>query len=498
MLQALLLEEVVASRALNAFGINLDMVRQFGGTDEPLNSHDSYLERLLDSASSVFRMDGSVPEVQSEHLLLGLLQVDSPIVRQLTEVGLTTVTVEEFFSRDSPELPPIEVDFLLGDRSAVPISAELGGDTTEAAITGRSDDAAFGPSIDVLRIIDAAANRLREGLRVLDDYTRFVLNDSELTDRIKQLRHRSAESCQRISPGQLREARNTPGDVGTSIHTPNELNRESLNDVAIANLKRTQESARSLEEFGKLIHTEFAIEMKQLRYDLYILESSFPDSSPSGLDPRTSKSIVDCRLYVLVTEAGCRNHWQSVVEDAISNGADVIQLREKQLSDRELIARANWVRQVTKGTETLFIVNDRADIAAIVEADGVHVGQDEASVAEVRSIVGPERIVGVSTHSIDQARRAVTDGADYIGIGPVFPSTTKSFDSFPGLEFVKQAAQEFAVPRFSIGGITSENLESLLNVGADRIAVSSSVCGARDVATATAQLKARMTATGDQ
>jgi thiamine-phosphate pyrophosphorylase len=485
------------------------MARQFGNAADSLVSNDEYLERLMDAAVEAFRVDTNQPEVQSEHLLFGLLQVDSPIAQKLTKLGLTTVSVREFFAEESSELPPIEVDFLLGADSTLP-GSEPGSEpgvtacrpeiNSPNATTPDSLSIAASASADVavLRIIDAAANRLREGLRVLDDYVRFVLNDPQLTDRIKQLRHRSADSCRRISPGQLRQARNTAGDIGTSIHTSTELNRESLNDVVIANLKRTQESARSLEEFGKLIHPEFALEMKQLRYELYILESSFPGSPTVAAESPPSKSIADCRLYVLVTENGCRSDWRNVVQDAISNGADVIQLREKHLPDRELIHRARWVRQATLGTGSLFIMNDRADIAAMVNADGVHVGQDEASVTDVRSIVGRNCLVGVSTHSIEQARQAVADGADYIGIGPVFPSTTKSFESFAGREFVGQAEHEISIPGFSIGGITPDNLGSLLAAGAKRIAVSGSVCGANDAAQATAQLKARMTPTDDR
>lgn len=505
MLQALLLEEVVATRALDAFGIKLEMARQFGDAADSLVDNDEYLERLMDAAVAAFRVDTNQPEVQSEHLLFGLLQVDSPIAQKLTKLGLTTVSVRKFFSEESPELPPIEVDFSLG-ADPTPPASESGVTACQPEInspnaatpTSLGIAARAGADIAILRIIDAAANRLREGLRVLDDYVRFVLNDPQLTDRIKQLRHRSADSCRRISPSHLRQARNTAGDIGTSIHTSTEMNRESLNDVVTANLKRTQESARSLEEFGKLIHPQFALEMKQLRYELYILESSFPGSPAAAVKPLPSKSIADCRLYVLVTQAGCRSDWRKVVQDAISNGADVIQLREKHLSDRELILRARWVRQATLGTGSLFIMNDRADIAAMVDADGVHVGQDEASVADVRSIIGRNCLVGVSTHSIEQARQAVADGADYIGIGPVFPSTTKSFESFAGLEFVGQAAHEISVPGFSIGGITPDNLGSLLDAGSKRIAVSGSVCGANDAAQATAQLKSRMTATDDR
>ena len=126
----------------------------------------------------------------------------------------------------------------------------------------------------------------------------------------------------------------------------------------------------------------------------------------------------------------------------------------------------------------LFIVNDRPDIARLVEADGVHLGQDDMPVQEARWILGSEALIGVSTHNLDQIRQAVRDGASYIGIGPVFPSRTKEFDEFPGLEFVRDASAETALPAFALGGITLDNVSEVLAAGAKRIAVSSPICRA--------------------
>src|SRR5204862_5034719 len=127
-------------------------------------------------------------------------------------------------------------------------------------------------------------------------------------------------------------------------------------------------------------------------------------------------------------------------------GAHIIQLRETTLGDRELLERTRNVRRWTRQAGLLFVVNDRPDIARLVEADGVHLGQDDLPVKEARRIVGPDLLVGVSTHSIEQVRRAVLDGASYLGVGPAFASTTKEFEHFPGLEFVRQASAETSLP----------------------------------------------------
>jgi thiamine-phosphate pyrophosphorylase len=139
-------------------------------------------------------------------------------------------------------------------------------------------------------------------------------------------------------------------------------------------------------------------------------------------------------------------------------------------------------------------MNDRPDLAVLTDADGVHVGQEELSVRDARRIVGPGRLVGVSTHTIEQARQAVLDGADYIGVGPVFPSQTKQFGSFAGLQFVREAAGEITLPAFAIGGITTENVAEVLAAGATRIAVSAAICAAEDPGEAARELR-RVTST---
>jgi thiamine-phosphate pyrophosphorylase len=126
------------------------------------------------------------------------------------------------------------------------------------------------------------------------------------------------------------------------------------------------------------------------------------------------------------------------------------------------------------------IINDRPDIAVLSSADGVHVGQEELSVADVRAIVGPKRLIGVSTHSIEQARQAVLDGADYIGCGPTFPTSTKEFSRYPGLEFLVEVSAEISLPGFAIGGINRQRLSEVLETGVGRIAVSSALDQAED------------------
>jgi thiamine-phosphate pyrophosphorylase len=226
--------------------------------------------------------------------------------------------------------------------------------------------------------------------------------------------------------------------------------------------------------------------LEQLRYRVYTLERAVETGHWSR------EHLAAAQLYVLVDGRTSSEAFAELVRALIAAGVRVLQLRDKRLSDRQLIERAHALRELTQGTSTLAIINDRADIAALVRADGVHVGQEELSVKEARSIVGPESLVGVSTHSLAQAQQAVLDGANYIGVGPVFSSPTKGFVEFPGLELLQSVSQKIGLPFFAIGGIRPENLAEVLAAGASRVAVSSAICAAADPGQAAGVFLARL------
>ncbi len=189
------------------------------------------------------------------------------------------------------------------------------------------------------------------------------------------------------------------------------------------------------------------------------------------------KHLQRATVYLLVSEEPCVRPIETVVRDALSNGVGVVQLREKQLSDRKLVELGRQIQPIVHEYGGLLIMNDRPDLAVLTDADGVHVGQDELRVSDARQIVGDDRIVGVSTHSIAQVCQACSDGADYIGVGPTFPSGTKSFSEFPGLDLVREASKECDVPWFAIGGISARNIHEVREAGARRVAVSGALCG---------------------
>ena len=152
------------------------------------------------------------------------------------------------------------------------------------------------------------------------------------------------------------------------------------------------------------------------------------------------------------------------------------------------------MRRITQGTRTIFLLNDRADLAQLADADGVHLGQDDLSVAEARKLLGPGKLVGVSTHCLADAKRAVMDGANYIGCGPTFASRTKHFSRYAGLDYLREVGASIGLPAFAIGGLNLANLDDVLATGFSRIAVGDAVTGAADPAAVLLQLRQRLVA----
>ncbi len=339
----------------------------------------------------------------------------------------------------------------------------------------------------VRRLFDANANRAREALRVLEDYARFVLNHEPLSAELKDLRHRLTAAVGPHLPAAILH-RDTPGDVGTAITTAAERHRSDLADVVTAAGKRLGEAVRSLEEYAKTFDPAAAADLEAIRYRFYAVEQRLARTlRPAG-------RFAAVRLYVLITESACRHPWEATAEQAILGGADALQLREKGLDGGELLARARRVVALCRRHDVLAIINDRPDVALLSGADGVHLGQDDLPAADVRALLGPAKVVGVSTHELAHAERAVADGADYVGVGPVFRSGTKPRDLSPGLPYAAAVAARVTIPAVAIAGITAANVGQVLATGVRAVAVTAAVTGADDPRAAAAGLKARLSA----
>ncbi|MFH0982836.1 MAG: thiamine phosphate synthase [Planctomycetota bacterium] len=333
------------------------------------------------------------------------------------------------------------------------------------------------------RILDANLNRAREALRVLEDYARFALEDAALTTAAKTLRHTLADAVQQAGLTGLIAARDIVGDIGCSIAAAGEYERASLTEVVLAAGKRLTEALRAIEEVGKTRSGSFGAAIERMRYGAYDLEKRL------AVRMNPCRAFVQARLYVLITESLCIDGWLSTAEAALRGGADVLQLREKTLGDCELLERAKRLARLCHDAGALCIVNDRPDVALLAGADGVHVGQDDLPVAEARRVVGQERIAGVSTHSLEQARAAIAASPDYLAVGPMFETTTKAVDRIAGPALWSVVRQETALPLVAIGGITADNVDELVKLGCRCVAVCQTVVGAADVEAAARRLR---------
>ncbi len=208
--------------------------------------------------------------------------------------------------------------------------------------------------------------------------------------------------------------------------------------------------------------------------------------------------VITCPPSLRATEgkpaiASVEAGYEAMVKAACEGGADVLQFRDKLITGRERYSVAARLRKICAQAGVLFIVNDALEVALTVAADGVHLGQDDLPVEEAKKLMHPmgikNFIVGCSTHSLEQAIEAERQGADYIGIGPVFATPTKPTYNPVGLELVRTVTNRVKVPHVAIGGIDAENVGLVLSAGAECVAVVRAVCGQDDIASAARVMK---------
>lgn len=319
----------------------------------------------------------------------------------------------------------------------------------------------------VFRVIDANLNRVSEALRIIEELARFAQNNKELTNQIKDLRHKinnifSSEYSQLIT------SRDTVGDVGTDIANFSE--RKSIMDLIQANFKRAQQALRVLEEYSKLTHPTNANTFESSRYKLYTLEKIMHSEI---INIYKTKHIENSLLYLVTDRTGFKNEEEflNAIASAIKGGVKILQLREKNTPTNEFIGLAKIVKEICSHHDCIFIVNDRVDVALAVNADGVHLGQEDMDLITARRILGNQVIIGNSTHKPEDALNAIKNGADYIGVGPVFATPTKPNRNAVGLEYVKWASANVTIPFFAIGGINNDNINEVIDSGARQVAV---------------------------
>jgi len=339
------------------------------------------------------------------------------------------------------------------------------------------------PESKTMRIIDANLNRIGEGLRLLEDLARLILNDATLSQQLKTMRHGILERDWPFNQ-QLLQARDSEGDVGINIEAPEGEKRE-LTTMVVANSRRVQESLRTIEELAKLPDVKLDPEkFKQARFDLYTIEQNLLSKLL-----RQDKVKRLPGLYLIIdTQALKERSHVDVASQAIRGGAKVIQLRDKVQSKKELLPIAEQLKKLCAEHDVLFIMNDHFDLALAVDADGLHLGQDDLPIKVARKLLPIDKILGRSTRTVDQAVAAETEGADYIAVGSMYPTPTKETAQVVGPERLRQVRQAVTLPLVAIGGINKDNAAEVLAAGADSLAVIRAVVQAENPEEAARQL----------
>lgn len=314
----------------------------------------------------------------------------------------------------------------------------------------------------ILRIIDANFNRATEGIRVAEEISRFILEDKRRTFELKSLRGELAASVGQLA-GRVK-ARDSRSDIGRTMESRTEGKRNTLLDLFGSNIKRAEEAVRVLEEFLKLENLAASRKCKQIRFKLYQIEKE--------LTPKVVKlDKLDFDVYVVTDPAF--DHLRTA-HKVLRAGVKMIQLRDKKLKKLAYRKIAKQFALLAKKHSAAFIVNDHWEMVRGLGADGVHLGQEDlnnVSLAKVRREIGEDKIIGLSTHSLDQAIKGERLGADYISVGPIFRTPSKPGVKPVGLPLLKKVLERVKIPVVAIGGIDANNYKKILKSGCRRFAV---------------------------
>ena len=330
-------------------------------------------------------------------------------------------------------------------------------------------------SSQTLRIIDASLNRAAEGLRFLEDSARFLLNDPILTEQLKTIRHIIISGDWPFHR-QLLQSRDAEGDIGANLEVEGSKDKKTLSSAIIANSRRVQEALRTLEEIAKIEGEVVPVNYKKLeqaRFDMYTIEKQLLSRLL-----RQDKVKLISGLYAVIDTGALQNRSHlAITRQIIKGGAKIIQLRDKTTLKKDLLPIAQALKNLCTEKNALFIVNDNLDIALAVGADGLHIGQEDLPVNAARKLVPMDMLIGCSVLNVEQAKQAVADGADYLGVGAIYPTPTKD-TVVMGLKTLRQIKKAVSVPVVAIGGINIDNVAVVKKAGADSIAVISAILGA--------------------
>jgi len=324
---------------------------------------------------------------------------------------------------------------------------------------------------EIYSAMDANINRGIEGIRVCEDIFRFSVKNL-LSSEFKNLRHKITEIISSISSGSLLAARDILHDEQKFVNTALEMKRESVKDIFRSNIRRAIEASRVIEEFSKSIHPDVAIGFQEIRFKLYDLEKR----GWLLLEKNFMMDKFRFSLYAIIDSGFVPFEQMEETSKVLSgSGADIIQLRMKDFNDRDFLYTAEKISRVCRDNNILFIVNDRVDIAMLSDAHGIHLGQDDIPVQMAQSISGNRLITGIST--INAVEAADGSDADYIAVGPVFPTSSKdgSLLDGVGIKVIEEICKNTDKPVVAIGGISDQNAGLLMEAGVSSLSVISAL-----------------------
>ena len=320
------------------------------------------------------------------------------------------------------------------------------------------------------QIIDANLDRAREGLRVLEDWARFGIGKEDFVIKIKNFRQILGKNHLEI----YKNSRNHIDDQCKGLTHIEQAKKKSPEKIISSNAARVQEALRVIEEFSRDHNQKLSKLASNIRYEVYTLEIELLNFNTRN---RALEIIRKNDLYAITNQ---RNNLLDVIEEILVGGVKIIQHRFKEGNDKEHLKKSIEIHNLCKKYNSLFIVNDRIDIAIASNADGIHLGQDDLDIKTARKLLGYSKIIGISANNSTEISNALKAGCDYIGIGPVFRTPTKKDKEPLGIEKIKTLTQDIQIPWFAIGGINKKNISSLKNNGITKVALVSELMNSED------------------
>ncbi len=322
----------------------------------------------------------------------------------------------------------------------------------------------------IYQIIDANLDRAREGLRVLEDWARFALGENNCVAKIKNYRQILGKNHLEV----YKQSRNHIEDQCKGLTHQEQNNRRSSDQIISSNAGRVQEALRVIEEFSRVHNHELSKIASEIRYEIYTLEI---DLLSSNKFKKSEEILKENDLYVITDQ---KDNLLEIIEEILIAGVRIIQHRFKTGTDKDHLKEAIQIKNLCKRYNSLFIINDRLDIALASNADGIHLGQDDLDLKTARKLLGYSKIIGISANNEVDISNALKDGCNYIGIGPVFETATKKGKKPIGIEKIKTLTKDVDIPWFAIGGINSKNISYLKSKGFKKVALVSQLMNSED------------------